>query len=228
MNERMSRRRILLASACLAAVAGLGTAASPARAQEVRVTQQEQTAVAVTIYNENLALVKDRRRVVLEPGIQSLAFIDVSAQMRPETALLHSQGGQVSVLEQNFEFDLLTPQALLEKYVGEMVTLYVPVGANGEERAVTAKLLSLQGGTVYQIGDSIALTANASDPDGDVLAYTWSATCGRIVGSGANVTFDATGVPEGTCTVTVQASDGFNPPVECTALVINVRARPAP
>ena len=45
------------------------------------------------------ALVKDRRRVTLAPGIQNLAFIDVSAQLRPETALLHSDGGQLGVLE---------------------------------------------------------------------------------------------------------------------------------
>jgi hypothetical protein len=155
MNERMSRRRILLASACLAAVAGLGTAASPARAQEVRVTQQEQTAVAVTIYNENLALVKDRRRVVLEPGIQSLAFIDVSAQMRPETALLHSQGGQVSVLEQNFEFDLLTPEKLLEESVGETVRVIKTNPETGAETVEEARILSVVGGLVLRIGDRI-------------------------------------------------------------------------
>ena len=86
--------------------------------------------------------------------------------------------------------------------------------------------VAITGGPDVFIGDSIALSVNATDADGDVLTYTWSSTCGRIVGSGANVTFDATGVPEGTCTITVQISDGFNPPVECTALVINVRPRP--
>lgn len=86
--------------------------------------------------------------------------------------------------------------------------------------------VAITGGPDVFIGDSIALSVQASDPDGDVLTYTWSSTCGRIVGSGANVTFDATGVPEGACTVTVMVSDGFNPPVTCTALVINVRPRP--
>jgi hypothetical protein len=84
--------------------------------------------------------------------------------------------------------------------------------------------VAIIGGPDVVSGESIPLSVNASDPDGDPFIYTWRATCGRIVGSGANVTFDATGVPEGTCTVNVHISDGFNPPVECTALVVNVRA----
>jgi len=155
MNERMSRRRILLASACLAVAAGLGAVPSPARAQEARVTQSEQTAVAVTIYNENLALVKDRRRVTLDPGIQSLAVIDVSAQMRPETALLHSEGGQVSVLEQNFEFDLLTPEKLLEESVGNTVRVIKTNPQTGAETVEEARILSVVGGLVLRIGDRI-------------------------------------------------------------------------
>jgi outer membrane protein OmpA-like peptidoglycan-associated protein len=79
-------------------------------------------------------------------------------------------------------------------------------------------------GDVY-IGDSVALMANATDPDGDVLTYTWTSTCGRIVGSGSNVTFDATGLSEGPCTVTVQISDGFNHTTECT-VTVNVKKRP--
>src|SRR5438093_11177632 len=88
------------------------TLAAPlASAQEVAVPLEKQTAVAVTIYNENLALVKDKRRVELTGGRERLSFVDVSAQIRPETALL--SGGGVSIVEQNFDFDLLTPQILL-------------------------------------------------------------------------------------------------------------------
>ena len=53
-------------------------------------TLADQQSVAVTIYNENLALVKDQRRVVLEAGRNRLALREVSARMRPETALLRS------------------------------------------------------------------------------------------------------------------------------------------
>jgi hypothetical protein len=152
---RISRRRALLASACLAGAVSLAALAHPAAAQEARVTQSDQTAVAVTIYNENLALVKDRRRVALEAGIQNLAVIDVSAQMRPETALLRGASGGVSVLEQNFEFDLLTPEKLLEESVGDTVRVIKTNPETGAETIEEARILSVAGGLVLKIGDRI-------------------------------------------------------------------------
>ena len=121
--------------------------------------------VAVTVYNGNLGLVRDERRIGLERGVFTLPFRDVAAQIDPTSVAFRAlrSGGAVDVLEQNYEYDLLTPQALLEKYVGETVTL-VTTNWQGEERAVQAKLLSTQGGTVYQIGDSIAL-----NPPGRVI-----------------------------------------------------------
>ena len=117
----------------------------------------EPRAVAVTVYNGNLGLVRDGRRIDLDRGVFTLPFRDVAAQIDPTSVAFAALAnpGAVDVLEQNYEFDLLTPQALLDKYVGEVVTLYVMV--NDHEVAVPAKLLSTQGGTVYQIGDSIAL-----------------------------------------------------------------------
>ncbi len=83
-----------------------------AESEETRSTLQDQQEVAVTIYNSDLALVKDQRKVKLKTGLNSLAMRDVSAQIRPETALLRSvsNAGSFSLLEQNFDFDLLTPQ----------------------------------------------------------------------------------------------------------------------
>src|SRR5574339_51588 len=77
-------------------------------------TLNDQQSVAVTIYNENLALVKDVRRVTLESGANRLALREVSGRMRPETASLRSltSPGSLSMIEQNFDFDLLTPAKL--------------------------------------------------------------------------------------------------------------------
>lgn len=125
--------------------------------REQRTTLADQREVAVTIYNDNLALVKDQRRVLLHPGTQSLAFRDVSAKMRAETALLRSLSapGALTVLEQNFDFDLLTPQKLLEKYVGETVQVVRVHPATGAETSETATVLAANNGVVLKVGERI-------------------------------------------------------------------------
>ena len=133
------------------------TSAVHAQAQEQRSTLADQQEVAVTIYNDNLALVKDQRKLQIKRGASSLAFRDVSARMRPETALLRSTTapGSISVLEQNFDFDLLTPQKLLEKYVGRSVSIIRTNVATGQETTEQAQVLSSNSGVVLKIGDRI-------------------------------------------------------------------------
>lgn len=128
-----------------------------AQSEEQRSTLADQQEVAVTIYNENLALVKDQRKLQLKPGASALAFRDVSARMRPETALLRSTSapGSLSVLEQNFDFDLLTPQKLLEKYVGRSVSIIRTNPATGAETTEQAEVLSANNGVVLKIGQRI-------------------------------------------------------------------------
>jgi hypothetical protein len=120
-------------------------------------TLADQHSVAVTIYNENLALVKDQRRVVLEAGRNRLALREVSARMRPETALLRSLShpGALSLVEQNFDFDLLTPAKLLEKYVGRNVKIVRTHPTTGVESFETATVLAATSGVVLRIGDRI-------------------------------------------------------------------------
>jgi hypothetical protein len=120
-------------------------------------TLADQQSVAVTIYNENLALIKDVRRIALESGPNRLALREVSAQMRPETALLRSLShpGSFSLLEQNFDFDLLTPQKLLEKYVGREVRIVKTHPQTGAESIETATVLAANNGVVLRIGDRI-------------------------------------------------------------------------
>lgn len=127
------------------------------QADELRSTLQDQRSVAVTIYNENLALVKDQRRIPFASGPNALAFRDVSARMRPETALLRSltSPGKLSVIEQNFDFDLLTPGKLLEKYVGRNVSIIRTNPATGAETTEQAQVLSANQGVVMKIGNRI-------------------------------------------------------------------------
>jgi len=130
-------------------------------AQESTTTLKDQKALAVTIYNDNLALVKDTREVKLPKGEARLAFQEVSANIRPETALLRSLTAPKDfwVAEQNFDFDLLTPQKLLEKYVGEKVTVLRSVpnadGAGSKELREEATVLATNNGTVLQFADRI-------------------------------------------------------------------------
>ncbi|MBI3730655.1 MAG: DUF4139 domain-containing protein [Burkholderiales bacterium] len=128
-----------------------------AQTEEQRSTLADQKEVAVTIYNENLALIKDQRKLPLKRGASALAFRDVSAKMRAETALLRSLSapGSLSVVEQNFNFDLLTPQKLLEKYVGRNVNIIRTNPATGVETTESATVLSANNGVVLKIGDRI-------------------------------------------------------------------------
>jgi hypothetical protein len=107
--------------------------------------------VAVTIYNEDLALVKEVRQVDLKAEINRVAFRDVAAAIQPETVSVRAtQGGAIRLIEQNFEFDLLSPLKMLEKYVGREVTVI-----NGKEKREKATVLSAQEGVVLKFGDRI-------------------------------------------------------------------------
>ncbi len=135
-------------------LAAMAQAAEPAR--DVISSAADREAVAVTVYNDDLALVKERRRVDLPPGPARLSLREVAAQMRPETALLRAVGGQpLRLIEQNFDFDLLTPQKLLEKYVGREVTVIRSHPTSGEDRRERATVLAAGEGTVLRFADRI-------------------------------------------------------------------------
>jgi hypothetical protein len=134
--------------------AGLAQAAEPVR--DVVSSAVDREAVAVTVYNDDLALVKERRKVDLASGLNRLSLREVAAQMRPETALLRAVSGQpLGLVEQNFDFDLLTPQKLLEKYVGREVTVIRPHPTNDSEKRERATVLAAGQGTVLRFADRI-------------------------------------------------------------------------
>jgi len=138
---------------------GCGLAAAPLFAQsaiEPVLPSPSRTAqgdVAVTIYNQDRALVQDRRELTLPAGRSRQEFPDVSAQIRPETVTLTGNG--IGIVEQNFDFDLLTPAAMMQKAVGETVTLVRINPASGAETRERARILAANGGVVMQIGDRI-------------------------------------------------------------------------
>src|SRR5688500_12067780 len=155
--------------------------------------------VAVTIYNNDLALVQDTRQLDITAGRSRLEFPDVSAQIRPETVTLTGSG--IEIVEQNFDFDLLSPQALIQKAVGETITLVRTNPATGAEVRERALVLATNGGVVLRIGDRI-----------EVL---------RDDGLPVRVIFDR--VPENlrarpTLSVTVESQRGGRRPVTLTYL----------
>lgn len=109
--------------------------------------------IAVTIYSNDLALVQDRRPIAVTGGRQRIEFRDVSAQIRPETVSLTAAG--IGIVEQNFDFDLLTPAKLMEKAVGHVVTIVRVNPATGAETREQAEVLATNGGVVLRIGQRI-------------------------------------------------------------------------
>lgn len=109
--------------------------------------------LSITIYNDNLALVQDSRTLELKAGRQRIEFKNVSAQIRPETVSLTASG--IGIIEQNFDFDLLSPAKMMEKAVGHTVTIVRVNPATGVETRQTAFVLSTNNGVVLKIGDQI-------------------------------------------------------------------------
>ncbi|APG29122.1 hypothetical protein A7E78_11760 [Syntrophotalea acetylenivorans] len=157
----MRRKFGLYVTFALALTYGLGSWALIVGAEqdskELRSTLEDQQSVAVTIYNRDLALIKDRRQVELPAGESLLALREVSGGMMAETALLRQLGGKgrLRVVEQSFDYDLLTPQKLLEKYVGKTVQVVRVHPQSGAETLEAATVLAANGGVVLRMGDRI-------------------------------------------------------------------------
>ncbi len=109
--------------------------------------------LAVTIYAGDLALITDVRQIDVKGGRQRIEFQDVSAQIRPETVSLTAS--DISIIEQNFDFDLLTPAKLMEKAVGQEITIVRVNPSNGAETREQAQVLATNGGVVLKIGQRI-------------------------------------------------------------------------
>ncbi len=123
-------------------------------------TLAEQTKVAVTVYNNGFGVVRDERRLSLPPGDVALRFMEVASAIQPETVQIDplTAGPQLTVLEQNYEYDLLSPAKLLEKYVGQTLTLIQRNDYKDARIPVPAQLLSYNNGQpIFKIGNKIVI-----------------------------------------------------------------------
>lgn len=128
-------------------------------------TLDDQVDLAVTVYNSNIALVRDLRLVTLPAGVTDLRLLDIAATVNPATVHVRSvtEPSRLAVLEQNYQFDLLDPDRLLRKYVGRYVKLLRRYDENGttREREVTAHLLAYNQAPVWQIDNEIVTGLHA-------------------------------------------------------------------
>ncbi len=142
-------------------VVGALATATLAQTLDQTTTAQDRQSVNITVYNSNLGLVRETRRLTLPSGRIALRFADVTAQIRPETVHLASLTAPSSlrILEQNYQYDLLNPAKLLDKFVGREITLVLRRYQNNTEsfEPVQATLLSNNGGQVWRINGQIVI-----------------------------------------------------------------------
>ena len=150
---------LLLPFACRRIEARAAGEKPSAGADTSSTTEKDQSDLSVTVYNSNLALVRDVRQIRLQAGTFPLRFEDVAASIIPQTVHFRSLSdpAKLSVVEQNYEYDLLDPQKLLQKYVGREVTLVQRETDAGSTKWVETKalLLSDNSGPVWKIGNEI-------------------------------------------------------------------------
>jgi hypothetical protein len=149
-------------SICLAVMAaGMASMASAQSASEA-------PRLSLTIYNSDLALVEEQRTLSVPAGRTRLEFKDVSASIRPETVALTADG--ISIVEQNFDYDLLSPAKLMEKAVGQQVQIVRTNPGSGAQVTETATVLSVNNGVVLKIGDRIEVLRDDGVPTRVIFA----------------------------------------------------------
>lgn len=123
-------------------------------------TFEQQTAMEVTVYNNNRGLVKDQRKIKLPKGLLKLRFVDIAANIEVSSIHFHSitSPDKLTILEQNCEYERIEPEKLLSKYIGKEVSIYRKNRLNEQMELTKAIFLHRsQEGTIYQCGDEIIM-----------------------------------------------------------------------
>jgi hypothetical protein len=160
-SPRASFDRVSLLAFLLVALSSCGRKPAAAPAVPARSASSEASArqaLSVTIYNQDFGVVRERRRLSLGKGRVELEFRDVAARLEPNTVHLRAvdAADDLSVLEQNYRYDLLSPEKLLEKHVGKRIRVYRYDEKTGTEQVKEAELLSAEQGVVLRIDGQIS------------------------------------------------------------------------
>ena len=117
----------------------------------------------LTIYNQNIALVKDKRKIEIPKGVQKIEFTDIAAFIDPTSVHFKSLTApdKCFIVEQNFEYDLINRQKLLQKYIGKEITL--ERNFDGKKEIIKGILLSIEGGIILKSDGKILL-----NPSGEI------------------------------------------------------------
>lgn len=136
----------------------------PSLAQETtKLSEEDRTDIRITVYNGNFAAISETRTLSVGEGLNLIEFADVSAQIQSETALL--EGGEFTFLEQNFDYDLLSPGKLIEKAVGKTILVERTNPRTGRTSTEEALVLSTNNGVVLQFEDSIEIFGQGGLPE---------------------------------------------------------------
>lgn len=140
----------LLALAVSLPAAGSAPAEALAQAGSSPAAQTEDKAVELTVYNQDLALVRENRSVPLERGVNEVVYSDVAAQIDPTSVSFKSLSDpdNTVVLEQNFEYDIVGSAKLLEKYIDQQIAVQTQ-----DSKTYTGTLLSATDNIILQAGD---------------------------------------------------------------------------
>jgi len=154
-------RRLVGAGLTLLALGGCRhkgpDAASTEPPRNVASSASDRRALSLTIYNSNVGLVRERRAITLGEGRVALDYKDVAALLQPETVHVRTLAGRddLTVLEQNYRYDLLSPETLLKKYVGKTLRVIRYNEKLGREEEKTAEVLATEQGAVLRIDGEI-------------------------------------------------------------------------
>lgn len=124
-------------------------------APRIRSSHLDRESMTITVYNQNFGLVREIRNVPVGVGPVALEYGDVASSIQTETVHVRPLSGGFQLFEQNYQYDLLSPQKLLEKYVGRMVKVYRYNAETRQEEAVPAEVVAVNNGTILRIGDEI-------------------------------------------------------------------------